>query len=173
MQIAVCLLPERELAAELVVFSQMHAARLGGDMLSLTSNRPRLVLCSGDVDEWALSPDFVAEMAPAQPLQLRFGMIQVSHGVVMGPLGAPGKADARALVSLQVRATVRLGLRLPERWLPGVELGRSSVERLHPAVRSDWAATMEGREVTMSRLGFLRIDDAGRATGTIASHSLV
>lgn len=172
MQIAVCLLPERELAAELVVFSQMHAARLGGDTLSLTSNRPRLTLCSGEVDEWGLSPDFVAELAPAEPLSLRFGMVMVDNGTVIGPLGAPGKVAARALVGLQARATVRLGLRLPDRWVPGIVLGRSSSDRLHPALKADWSATMEGREVTMSRLGFLRIDDDGRATGTIASHGL-
>ncbi|MGL5407000.1 MAG: hypothetical protein ACRDAX_09565 [Propionibacteriaceae bacterium] len=172
MQVAVCLLPERELAAELVVFAQSHATWLGAGVPSLATNRPRLLLCSGEVDEWAVTPELLEEMAPPQPLAARFGALSLVSGTIFGPLVSMGGADSRALVSLQARITVRLGLQLPDSWIPGIELGKTTEERLRPTVKAGWATTMEGRAVALNRLGFLRLDADGRAHATIASHAL-
>ena len=172
MQVAVCLLPERELAAELVVFAQSHASWLGAGVPSLTTNRPRLLLCAGEVDEWAVTPELLEEMAPAQPLRARFGALSLTEGTIFGPLIAMDGLDSRALVGLQARITVRLGLQLPDSWVPGIELGKTDDQRLRPTVKAGWATTMEGRSVELNRLGFLRLDAEGRAHATVVSHAL-
>ena len=173
MQVAVCLLPERELAAELVVFAQSHASWLGSGVPSLATNRPRLLLCSGEVDEWAVSPDLLEEMAPTHSLTARFGALSLNEGTIFGPLVAMNSLDSRALVGLQARITVRLGLQLPNSWIPGIALGKTDDQkRLRPTIKAGWATTMEGRSVSLNRLGLLRLDVDGRANATIASHLL-